>query len=471
MERKIHNFESTILVDETINEYGYNPDSLGKSSAKFIMASCRFCGLPHKIRKGFFIKSGSACHSECRFKEMGKLGSPFAQQDVKDKIKKTNLERYGVEFASQNKDIAERISSTKKTEESKEKTTRTNIERYGVKNISQLDEVKTKTEQTNLIKFGVMRPLQNTEIYKKFKETMSSRIYPKHKNEFDKEKLITEVSSIIKNFGLETTISTRQIIPPLELDIYVPDKKFAIEFNGSYWHSEAVLEPKDARKKHRKKLDMCREKGVYLFNIFEHTWEKRKPQMLNFIKTILSQNAIKIGARECSIGEDPCKKFINDHHIQGHGQATIKYFNLVYKDEVIASMTASAHHRQNAGDNLIVLNRLCFKDGINVQGGSSKLFKYFIKWAKEKGYGSIVSWSDNCWTEGNIYKVLGFTLVREYDPDYFYWDINNKCYVSKQSKKKSNTGCPKDKTEREWCLENGFFRLYDCGKKKFQYIL
>lgn len=31
----------------------------------------------------------------------------------------------------------------------------------------------------------------------------------------------------------------RKVIPPYELDIYIPNKKLAIEYDGLYWHSEA----------------------------------------------------------------------------------------------------------------------------------------------------------------------------------------------------------------------------------------
>ena len=35
--------------------------------------------------------------------------------------------------------------------------------------------------------------------------------------------------------------------------------------------------------------------------------------------------------------------------------------------------------------------------------------------------------------------------------------------------KKSTTGCPKDKTEHEWALENKYYRIYDCGKIQWTY--
>ena len=572
MSRKIFNYDSVILVKETIEEFGYHPDKYGKASAKFIICSCRFCGEPHKIRKGFYNKSGSACHKKCKIKEMKLQKSPFSNPEVREKSKKTNLERYGVEQASSNKEIAEKISSSKSTEKYKEKVKKTILKKYGVENVFQSEIIKEKIRDTNINRYGKSHPMQNSDVRKRTEETIKKRFGVKNPmqnkdvqkkaqdtnlerygatnpmsskkissktsislketikdnktgyyhlisvlrgksfwkkleeedislkdlciefdinygsltarlldNEFkdryyefysfptqQKQK---EIRDIISNLGFQTEFNTRKVISPYELDIYIPENKFAIEFNGSYWHSEAVLDVKEARNKHISKTKLCREKGIRLFHIFEYQWETRSKQLLNFIRTILSKNVIKVAGRKCEVSSDECKGFIEANHIQGYGQGTKKYFNLVYEGKVVASMTASKHHRQGADSRSIVLNRLCFDSGVNVQGGSSKLFKYFREWAVGEGYDKIISWSDNCWTEGNIYGVLGFDLVREYDPDYFYWNIKSKKYLSKQSQKKSNSGCPKDITEREWSINKGLFRIYDTGKRLWEYNL
>jgi len=424
MSRKIHNYESVVLVDETIEEFGYHPDKYGKASAKFIVARCRVCGEPHKIRKGFYNKSGSACHKQCKIEEMKQQKSPFLDVKVREKSKKTNLERYGFEQASSNKEIGKKISFSKLSEDYK-----------GIDLVKQDD----KSLKKNLRKVNKQK------------------------------KLI--VDSIKEFYFGEILLKAGKIIKPYELDIYIPENKFAIEFNGSYWHSEAILDTKEARNKHISKTRLCREKGIRLFHIFEYQWDTRREQLLNFIRTILSKNVIKVAGRKCEVSSDECKEFFNANHIQGYGQGTKKYFNLVYEGKIVASMTASRHHRQGADSKSIVLNRLCFDSGVNVQGGSSKLFKYFKEWAKNEGYDKIISWSDNCWTEGNIYKVLGFDLVKEYDPDYFYWDIKSKKYLSKQSQKKSNSGCLKETTEREWSIDKGLFRIWDTGKRLWEYNL
>ena len=682
--RKIFNFKSEILEKETFEKYGYYPSALGGSSNKFIVATCRFCGKEHDLRKAQFVKNNSACHKECKIQEMRQQKSPFLNKEVRDKAKKTNLKRYGTEIASKNKDIKHKISETRKTENVRTKIKQTTLKKYGVENVFESDEVKEKIKQTNLEKYGVEYPNKNAEILnktkrtnlekygtecvlnnqeiqkqirqtnlkkfgyenpsknnevkqkiidtnlekygvtapiqnsdikqkvqdtnlerygcvspfgdrsvqKKTKETNLSRYgvenvfksndiiegikksnlekygveYPFQSSDiqdkivqtimdiygvdnvakhYDIKKKISEslkeyiknnlnnnfntintlrsqnfwddlkdstlseicdkynlnygsltnqlnssefkgrynecytypthqtqsaIKDILISYGFDVEFNTRKIISPYELDIYIPSKKFAIEFNGSYWHSEEVL-GKNARRKHIDKTLMCRELGIRLFHIFEHTWYERSSQLLNFIKTILGCNLIKIGARKCVINNDEVKSFLNDNHIQGYGNGTIKFFNLEYNGEIMASMTASKHHRQNGFDKCVVLNRLCFKDGFSVQGGASKLFKEFVSWAKECGYEKIVSWSDNCWTDGNIYKVLGFDMDSESDPDYFYFDKLAGCYRSKQSQKKSCTGCPPYITEREWAISRGLYRIYDSGKRRWIYNL
>jgi hypothetical protein len=565
--RKIFNFASIILVEKTLQEEGYDPSSLSVQSRKYIHAVCRFCGKSHRIKLFNFHKSGSACHKECRLKEQS-TSSPFKDKSVQEKAKLTNLERYGTPYASQNKDIAKKISETKLTEESKNKTISTNLEKYGVENTFQSDEVKEKIKETIKEKYGVEHPLQSEEIKDKFKKTciekyghdnpfknedvQNKRIAtniekygyasPQQNQEVKKNTVLSFNESIKNNdyyklintlrgnefwemlssekyslndtcehFGLnyqsvtsrllhdefkdkyytlynfprshkqkelyeiiykvcsDVRMNDRSIISPNELDIYVPSLGLAFEFNGSFWHSEAFLEPSDAKYKHSKKTIECEKKGIRLIHIFENLWDTRRDQIINLVKSVLNINE-KIDARKCVITNTECREFIQFNHIQGYGKRTRMFFNLEYKNEIVGSMTASTHHRIK-DDSMIILNRLCFKDGVTVRGGSSKLFSSFVNWAKKTGYKKIVSWSDNCITQGNIYKILGFSLVKEYKPDYFYWDVKNNRYISKQSQKKKTTHCPVGMTEREWCSSRKLYRIWDCGKKLWEYYL
>jgi len=542
-ERKIHNFKSVILKERTVEEYGYDPDSLGKSSAKFVMATCRFCGEEHKIRKGFFNKSGSACHKECKIKEQSQL-SPFKDPKKRAYALSKIEEKYGSKYASQNKEVAKKISDVKKSKSHQERVKKTNMDRYGVENVFQSEEIKEKIKQTSIEKYGVEHPLKSDTIkqavrntlldrygvsnmshHKPFKDQASDTFKNNVKNDlsgkfdvintlrldafwillqqglslkevcdsfnlsyqtvastmskdefkdkfqalysFPKTQTQNGIADIIAKLGVNVQRDTRKIISPLELDIYVPDRNFAIEYNGSYWHSECVLDSKRARSKHHDKYKKCKEQDIHLFHIFEHTWQEREKQIMGFIKSSLGANSRKIPARKCKITNTEQRRFMNDYHIQGYGIRTKQWFNLEYEGELVGSMTLSEHHRQG-NENVAVLNRLCFKEDVTVQGGASKLFKQFKKWAEDNGYSKIVSWSDNSWAKGGVYEQLGFELVKEYGPDYFYYDVKNQKYVSKQSQQKKKTGCPDGMTEREWCIERGLYRIWDCGKKKWE---
>ena len=60
--------------------------------------------------------------------------------------------------------------------------------------------------------------------------------------------------------------NTRKIIAPLELDIYLPELKIAIEYNGTYWHSSK--NNKDISY-HLNKSLLCRQLGIRLIHIYE----------------------------------------------------------------------------------------------------------------------------------------------------------------------------------------------------------
>ena len=67
-----------------------------------------------------------------------------------------------------------------------------------------------------------------------------------------------------------------QIVNPLtdhnlELDIWIPDKKKAIEYNGTYWHGKL-----DQIKKDKIKIDQCKQKGIDLLIVKEYNWTNNR---------------------------------------------------------------------------------------------------------------------------------------------------------------------------------------------------
>lgn len=208
---------------------------------------------------------------------------------------------------------------------------------------------------------------------------------------------------------------------------------------------------------------------------FSDEWNTRKSQCLNYVRSFNGEYDRKIHGRKCIVlkinDTKVAKSFIDEYHIQGSNNLSIIYFGLYYENELVAVMSLGRHSRQIA-ENRIVLDRFCVKSGVHIQGGASKIFARCIEWAKEMNYDEIISFSDNRWTKGHIYEVLGFSLDKEHKSDYCY--VDSKCpdhRLSKQSQKKGSTKCPEGFTELQWCNFRGLNRLWDCGKKRWVYYL
>jgi hypothetical protein len=108
-------------------------------------------------------------------------GFTLQSNELKEKVRKTNLKRYGVENVYQSNKIKKKIKLRKKERYGDEnfnnskKYKNTCLKKYGVDNPSKLEFIKSKKVKTSLIKYGVEYPWQLKEIKEKVKNTMLYR--------------------------------------------------------------------------------------------------------------------------------------------------------------------------------------------------------------------------------------------------------------------------------------------------------
>lgn len=401
---------------------------------------------------------------------------------LKQKAINTNEEKYGVPFAIQNEKIKQKRKNTNhkkynkdsfvQTEEYWEAREKTTLENRGCKHTSQDPAVQNKYKNTLMERYdgaknmneipGVQEKICKT-VYEKF-GVPSALCLPENRPYGKKQAEITDwLNSFGLNFAPDYTL-----LDGKEIDAYDPNCRIAFEYCGLYWHNEMSKTPRH-KPYHFNKYKKCLEKGVRLITIFEDEWIERIDQCKNFIKSILHKNNSKIMARKCEIlkiEKSVLNSFCDKNHIQGANNLSIAGFGLFYESKLVGCISLGRHPRKS---NCTVLDRLCFANDCTVSGGASKLFKECIKWAKYNNLSEIISWSDNRWSNGNVYSKLGFVLDKELGPDYSYVDYNKPSKrLSKQSQKKKND-C--EKTEKEICLEKGLARIWDCGKKKWKYII
>ena len=249
----------------------------------------------------------------------------------------------------------------------------------------------------------------------------------------------------------------------LEIDIYLPELKIGFEFNGLYWHSE---EFKD-KNYHVDKTNFFKENGIRIIHIWEDDWDNKcdiiKSQILNWLNLIPE----KIFARKCKPEKISDVKlarfFIDENHIQGFCQSSVK-IGLFYENELVSIMTFDRFEgRKKMSEGEWNLNRFCTKKNINVIGGFSKLLSFFIK---EYKVSRIVSYADKSWSIGNIYKSNGFIFKYSTSVDYSYIIRSVRHHKSKYRKKKNETI-----SESTKMISEGIYKIYDCGKMKFEMIL
>ena len=167
---------------------------------------CPTCGKP-LVFKGMFFKF---CSNICA----------QSSDEIKQKIKQTCLEKYGVD-------------NYNKTKESKEKIKQTCLEKYGVEYFWQSDECKEKIKQTCLEKYGVDSPLKSEKIRNKGKQTCLEKygVDNPAKLEENKEKV---KQTCLKKYGTISTTQCKEIRDKIKqscLEKYGVDNPAKLEEN------------------------------------------------------------------------------------------------------------------------------------------------------------------------------------------------------------------------------------------------
>lgn len=441
------------------------------------------------------------------------VDNPSKSEHIKEKRYNTMIERYGVRHALQNDCIKNKIvTSHLRTQEIKDKIKLIKFD--GNKNaIDKLNDVEWLKEQYKsksvtdiakelnitvvclynyIKKYNIeIKPhhtiIENIDNFNKLndvewlKEQYKSKsiktiskeldigfscvnnklnIYNIKTNDGCTSSIETEIISFIKSiYSNEVITNTRKVIPPLELDIYIPEKKLAIELNGVYWHSTKYKD----KNYHLAKTLKCENRGIQLLHIFDFEWEQKQEIWKSVIANKLGVTSNRIYARKCIIKEVSSmngKIFFDDNHLQG-GLSRGKHIGLYVDHELVSCLSYGASRFKK---DEIEIYRFANKLNTNVVGGFSRLLKQIE-------YKEIISYANRRWSTGNVYSKNGFELVDETPPNYFYYK-NGETYSRQKFQKhklKEMKSYSDEKTEEQIMDEEGYLRIYDCGNLKYKY--
>lgn len=286
----------------------------------------------------------------------------------------------------------------------------------------------------------------------------------KGQNNIKKEFIIFLCSIIGKN-----DITLNYTIGKCSIDFYIPHMKIGFKFLSLKKHVETMVENKN---EFQQNTILCEDKNINLIHIFEDEWLNKKDICKSRIINKLSLSE-RIYARKCNIinvSKETTKKFLENNHIQGDVNSLINY-GLEYNGELVSLMTFGKL-RKNLGRSSAIdhyeLLRFCNKKGYSVIGGASKLFTFF---KKQNNPSYVVSYADRRWSNGNLYERLNFTLSHISKSNYFYV-INNERknrFGFRKDVLIKKYNCSLDDTEHNFCKNKGWYRIYDCGTKVYEW--
>ena len=446
---------------------------------------CPVCKTNHLKFKTLFSGYQNTCSIKC------KNLSP----DIKAKTKSTMIDRYGVENAFQSDEIKNRIKQT-------------NLEKYGYEVPSKSDEIKSKARLKIKANFLNKHPDildvqygsgQIATIYKCkcFNENCNKcaektfeidslhywvrknnnillcpKLLPIQPYHSEGTSLELFVRNILDKHNIDYIKNDKKILDGSELDIYIPDKKLAIECNGIRWHSDLYKD----NLYHYKKYTDCANHNIKLITI----WEDQVILKPNIIESIILSKLgiykVRIGARACQIKEVSKKiaeKFASDNHIQGYINSSVR-LGLYYQDELVSIMLFSKRKsgmgKYNNDTNSWELTRFCNKLHTQVIGGASKLFTFFIKKYK---YSEIISYASHDISNGDIYNNLNFRLNNITKTSYWYIDKNTMTRYHRlnfSKKQLVKRGYDENKTEFQIMNSLNYYRIYDTGQSKYIFV-
>jgi hypothetical protein len=244
----------------------------------------------------------------------------------------------------------------------------------------------------------------------------------------------------------------------------LPDLGIGFEFNGLYWHSE----DKKERGYHLEKTLYFEKRGIRIIHIWEDDWTYKKYIMMSQIRNWIGVLNERIGARKCKVvkikDKSVLRDFLDANHIQGYVNSDIA-LGLVNDGDLVSVMTFDKlEGRKRMPDGEWNLNRFCTKKDMVIPGAASRLIKHFINNMNPM---RIISYADRCWSNGVVYKSLGFHMKSASRPDYKY--IRDGRRVHKSRYKSSNL--PGSMTESQYAEQNNMQRIWDCGKIKFELLI
>lgn len=250
-----------------------------------------------------------------------------------------------------------------------------------------------------------------------------------------------EVSQLVSELvSSEVILNSRSVISPYELDMYIPDKNLAIEFNGVYWHTEAQGKDKSY---HYNKWKMCKDAGIDLVTVWEDSWRDNR----EVVETMLRSKLGVYDVNACDLTVVDVKTFreANDffsvYHLYG---SNLGNHTSALVDNAGSPVAMLSWYQL---DNIVYVDK--YASSCAVENGLSTLLDQVKKFAVVNGCEKIVGMSDNEFSVDDVYELCGFDRVG---------DVGARCWEVYDNTRYLND-------------DYGGNNIWDCGRVQWECVV
>lgn len=263
----------------------------------------------------------------------------------------------------------------------------------------------------------------------------------------------------------------KDLIPPREIDIWLPEYNMGVEFHGIHWHTTDRV-----GKVHRIKWELAQKAGIRLVQIFEDEWCNKKDivkaRLLAFMGKTERRDARKLRTQQ--IQWRAAKDLLNSTHTQGAGPAGIAY-GLFDQNQLVAVATfgKSRSGAMTGAKQEGKYEVLRYASVGTVRGGFTRLLHRFIK---EHNPTEIVSYCDLRFGTGVLYEKAGFSLDGITEADYWWVPKGKSERVPRYAVQKYKMADPAhplhkyyspEKSERQICSDAGWLQIHGVGNQRW----
>lgn len=228
-----------------------------------------------------------------------------------------------------------------------------------------------------------------------------------------------------------------------ELDLWYPEKRVAVEYNGEYWHSSALRKPG----KHIAKASLCDNKQIHLINIFERFWKDKemRAKVVNILSNNLAPEKLKKVVGEIrEVSPEEAREFMRKNNVE--------------------KVVAADWHIGTFSEEGTLLNMFSLKD----EGYTAVIRRFTTKIGYKEDYKKLMEYlkkdekilfikvaCDRSYYNGRLFTSLGFKIVGNAKPEYEY--VWGDKVISRTTYNKNPEKYQK------------YYKVYDCGKVKLQW--